>query len=59
MLDVLLNSYGVVMWEILTRNVPYDGVGAHVIIAYALTGQLKLEIPDSCPDTIKYTLNST
>jgi len=42
----------------LTRNVPHKGVPDQVIVADALNGQMKLDIPESCPDTIKNIVKS-
>jgi len=55
----MCHSYGVVLWEMLTRNVPHKGVPDEKIIADALKGQIKLDIPESCPDAIKNILKST
>lgn len=43
-------SFGIVMWELITREEPYDGQGG-VQIAYAAAEQgLRPPIPNFCPD---------
>ena len=44
------NSYGVMMWELLTGEVPYKGID-DVAIAYGVaTNKYELHIPSTCPE---------
>eukprot|EP01135_Chromosphaera_perkinsii_P007588 Nk52_evm44s914 gene=Nk52_evmTU44s914 len=43
-------SFGVVMWELLTGQIPYDGVDSAAIIWGVGSNDLHLPIPGSCPD---------
>ena len=46
-------SYGVVLWELLTSEVPYKEFN-EMAIAYGIgMGSLTLHIPESCPDAFK------
>ena len=43
-------SYGVMMWELLTGEVPYKGID-DVAIAYGVaTNKYELHIPSTCPE---------
>lgn len=52
------NSYGVVLWEILTRKTPHEGKSDYVMKTEIPEKELKLEIEDSCPEIIKKILIS-
>ena len=46
----LIFSYGVMMWELLTGEVPYKGID-DVAIAYGVaTNKYELHIPSTCPE---------
>src|SRR6218665_2908419 len=46
-------SYGVTVWEILTRKIPYQGMKQAVIINYIFEGNRTLPIPEQSPDAIR------
>jgi serine/threonine protein kinase len=43
-------SFGVVLWELLTCEVPYDGMEQSAIMYMVGCGKLKPPIPKTCPD---------
>lgn len=46
-------SYGVLLWELLTGQIPYKGVDP-VAIAYGIGSEkLTLPIPETCPEKFK------
>ena len=51
---VILNyfffSYGVVIWELLTGQVPYHGIEAMAIAYGTAMNKLTLPIPSTCPE---------
>lgn len=52
---VVLNancSYGVVVWEILTREIPCHGKKYAEILNEILGGKLTLPIPETCPPVL-------
>ncbi|XP_066249936.1 mitogen-activated protein kinase kinase kinase 13 isoform X1 [Euwallacea similis] len=49
-------SFGVVLWELLTCEVPYDGMEQNAIMYSVGSGKLKPPIPSSCPDGFKLIL---
>ncbi|RVE73425.1 hypothetical protein OJAV_G00046090 [Oryzias javanicus] len=49
-------SFGVVLWEMLTGEVPYKDVDSSAIIWGVGNNSLQLPIPDSCPDSFKLLL---
>ena len=51
------SSFGVVMWELLTGEKPYTGLGMCAIIFGVGNGTLSLPIPEGCPDFLKHLLN--
>ena len=53
---VMCFSYGVVLWEILTRRIPYEGLEDGFIINQIVTGQLRLSVPESVPNVYKKLL---
>jgi len=56
LLHSLINSYGVVVWELLTGEIPYQGLEG-VAIAFGIgTFTLSLPIPDDCPVVFKELL---
>ena len=46
-------SFGVVLWELLTGEVPYKNVDSSGIIFGVGNNSLHLPIPDSCPEGLK------
>lgn len=46
-------SFGVVLWELLTCEVPYNGMEQSAIMYLVGIGQLTPPIPSSCPDGFK------
>uniref|UniRef100_A0A8C7ZVT2 Mitogen-activated protein kinase kinase kinase 12 n=1 Tax=Oryzias sinensis TaxID=183150 RepID=A0A8C7ZVT2_9TELE len=52
-------SFGVVLWEMLTGEIPYKDVDSSAIIWGVGNNSLQLPIPESCPDEfIDFTLPS-
>lgn len=49
-------SYGVVVWEMLTRGLPHKDVVDGVLMAKARTKQLTLSVPESVPKTYRKLL---
>ncbi|CAL8325069.1 unnamed protein product [Merluccius merluccius] len=49
-------SFGVVLWEMLTGEIPYRDVDSSAIIWGVGNNSLQLPIPDSCPDGFKILL---
>ena len=51
------HSYGVVVWELLSGEIPYQGLEG-VAIAFGIgTFTLSLPIPEDCPVTFKELLS--
>ncbi|CAG9855934.1 unnamed protein product [Phyllotreta striolata] len=46
-------SYGVVLWELITCEVPYDGMNQGAIMYSVGSGKLSPPIPTTCPDGFK------
>ncbi|XP_049818926.1 mitogen-activated protein kinase kinase kinase 13 isoform X3 [Aethina tumida] len=46
-------SFGVVLWELLTCEVPYEGLEQSAIMYSVGSGKLTPPIPESCPDGFK------
>lgn len=49
-------AFGVVLWELLTCEVPYDGMEQNAIMYSVGSGKLKPPIPTTCPDGFKLIL---
>ncbi|CAB3226386.1 unnamed protein product [Arctia plantaginis] len=49
-------SYGVVLWELITQEVPYKNLETHAIMWGVGTDTLSLPIPDSCPESLRQLL---
>uniref|UniRef100_A0A3P8VVG0 Mitogen-activated protein kinase kinase kinase 12 n=1 Tax=Cynoglossus semilaevis TaxID=244447 RepID=A0A3P8VVG0_CYNSE len=49
-------SFGVVMWEMLTGEVPYKDVDSSAIIWGVGNNSLQLPVPEGCPDSFKLLL---
>lgn len=50
-------SYGVVLWELMTHEVPYRNVDSSAVIWGVGSNSLHLPIPSSCPDGFKLLMN--
>ncbi|XP_041986458.1 mitogen-activated protein kinase kinase kinase 12 [Aricia agestis] len=50
-------SYGVVLWELLTQEVPYKNMETHAIMWGVGTDTISLPIPSSWPGTLQLLLN--
>ncbi|XP_036326801.1 mitogen-activated protein kinase kinase kinase 13-like isoform X1 [Rhagoletis pomonella] len=50
-------SYGIVLWEMLTCEIPYKDVDSSAIIWGVGNNSLKLPIPSSCPEGFKLLVN--
>ena len=51
-------SYGMVLWEIATRQLPYhDSANETVVMGWIKDGE-KEKIPDSCPNGYKPIINA-
>eukprot|EP00117_Sycon_ciliatum_P002284 scpid27812/ scgid7580/ Mitogen-activated protein kinase kinase kinase 10 len=46
-------SFGVVLWELLTGEVPYRGMDGMAVFYGVATGQHRLPIPSTCPEPLK------
>lgn len=46
--NVHLFSFGIILWELLTREDPYESIRTNEVIKKVLNGYT-LPIPDSCP----------
>ena len=55
----MLYSYGVVLWEMSTREVPHKGTSNPAIVSGVLNRTSKLRVPDMCPDNIRIVLEGT
>ena len=44
-------AFGVLMWEVLTRELPFEGMGAGAIRAAVLGGE-RPAVPLSCPTAL-------
>ncbi|GFR03690.1 mitogen-activated protein kinase kinase kinase 13-B [Trichonephila clavata] len=53
---VLRKSFGVVLWELLTREVPYKDVDSSAIIWGVGNNSLHLPVPDSIPEAFRILL---
>lgn len=46
----LLSSYGVLLWELLTGEVPYRGIDGLAVAYGVAANKLTLPIPSTCPE---------
>lgn len=46
-------SYGVLLWELMTHEVPYKDVDTSAVIWGVGNNSLSLPVPDSCPEGFK------
>ena len=49
-MKTLLPSYGVVLWELLTGEVPYRGIDGLAVAYGVAVNKLTLPIPSTCPE---------
>ena len=49
-MKTLLSSYGVVLWELLTGEVPYRGIDGLAVAYGVAVNKLTLPIPSTCPE---------
>lgn len=49
-LDLLSSSYGVLLWELLTGEVPYRGIDGLAVAYGVAVNKLTLPIPSTCPE---------
>lgn len=56
MSSLVLRSFGVVLWELLTGEIPYKDVDSSAIIWGVGSNSLHLPVPSSCPDGFKILL---
>ncbi|XP_057328794.1 mitogen-activated protein kinase kinase kinase 9-like isoform X2 [Microplitis mediator] len=49
-------SYGVVLWELLTGEVPYKGIDALAVAYGVAVNKLTLPIPSTCPQPWRYLM---
>lgn len=52
-------SYGVVIWELLTGQVPYHGIEAMAIAYGTAMNKLTLPIPSTCPEAFADLMRGT
>ncbi|XP_077848094.1 mitogen-activated protein kinase kinase kinase 13 isoform X2 [Macaca mulatta] len=52
-------SFGVVLWELLTGEIPYKDVDSSAIIWGVGSNSLHLPVPSSCPDGFKILMKQT
>ncbi|CAH2035680.1 unnamed protein product, partial [Iphiclides podalirius] len=50
-------SYGVVLWELLTQEVPYKNLETHAVMWGVGTDTISLPIPSTCPESLQLLLN--
>lgn len=50
LLFVLSTSYGVLLWELLTGEVPYRGIDGLAVAYGVAVNKLTLPIPSTCPE---------
>ena len=53
---IILISFGVVMWELLTGEKPYSGLNMYVVAYGVGSNTLNLPIPEDCPESISQLL---
>lgn len=50
LMGALLSSYGVLLWELLTGEVPYRGIDGLAVAYGVAVNKLTLPIPSTCPE---------
>ena len=51
-------AFGVLMWEILCRDRPYEGLTVGDICSGVLSGALRLELPSDTPSELQEIFNA-
>lgn len=51
-------GFGVVLWELLTQEIPYKNISPMAIMYGVGSGQLHLHIPKTAPDSVRLLLRS-
>lgn len=49
-MGTFLSSYGVLLWELLTGEVPYRGIDGLAVAYGVAVNKLTLPIPSTCPE---------
>lgn len=57
--SVCCRSFGVVLWELLTGEIPYKDVDSSAIIWGVGSNSLHLPVPSTCPDGFKILMKQT
>ncbi|NWT57588.1 M3K13 kinase, partial [Erythrocercus mccallii] len=57
--SVDVQSFGVVLWELLTGEIPYKDVDSSAIIWGVGSNSLHLPVPSTCPDGFKILMKQT
>lgn len=52
-------SYGVVLWELLTGEIPYKSINAYAVAYGVAVNKLTLPIPSTCPQLFKTLMEGT
>lgn len=55
----VFRSFGVVLWELLTGEIPYKDVDSSAIIWGVGSNSLHLPVPSTCPDGFKILMKQT
>lgn len=55
----LLSSYGVLLWELLTGEVPYRGIDGLAVAYGVAVNKLTLPIPSTCPEPFAKLMKGT
>lgn len=50
LITTLLSSYGVLLWELLTGEVPYRGIDGLAVAYGVAVNKLTLPVPSTCPE---------
>jgi hypothetical protein len=59
MVLICYRSFGVVLWELLTGEIPYKDVDSSAIIWGVGSNSLHLPVPSTCPDGFKILMKQT
>lgn len=54
---LFVHSFGVVVWELLTRELPYNGMDLYAVAWGVGSGKLSLPVPDAAPELLRSLLN--
>jgi len=53
---MFIDSYGVLLWELLTGETPYKGIDALAVAYGVAVNKLTLPIPSTCPQPWRYLM---